>query len=385
MAIVVDIILPDAQQGTEAILERWLRQPGDRVRLHEPLLEINTDKAVVEVPAPASGVLREILKAANEPVGLGDVLGRIEVSAASEVAAQPARPEVPTEKARSAAAAEQRLSPAVRQLAKKHNIDLSKISGSGRDGRITHEDVQNYLQHLESGGVRTPPAGRMVPHSPLRRRIAQHMVESMLKTAPHVTAVFEADLSAVVAHRQQHQEEYRQKGVRLTYTAYFVAAAVKALQAVPEVNSRWHVDALEIFSDCNIGIATAVEGGLLVPVLHRAQTLDLFGIAGRLQDLTNKARTGKLEPADLRHGTFTITNHGVSGSLIATPIIYQPQSAILGIGKLEKRLVVVEEKGKDTLHIQPRAYVTLTIDHRALDGFQANTFLSKFVQALASW
>jgi 2-oxoglutarate dehydrogenase E2 component (dihydrolipoamide succinyltransferase) len=164
-----------------------------------------------------------------------------------------------------------------------------------------------------------------------------------------------------------------------------VAAAVKALQAVPEVNSRWREDALEIFGDCNIGIATAVEGGLLVPVLHRAQTLDLFGIAAKLQDLTTKARAGKLEPAELRHGTFTITNHGMSGSLIATPIIHQPQTAILGIGKVEKRLVVVEEKGKDTLHIQPMAYVTLTIDHRALDGFQANLFLSKFVEALANW
>jgi 2-oxoglutarate dehydrogenase E2 component (dihydrolipoamide succinyltransferase) len=142
---------------------------------------------------------------------------------------------------------------------------------------------------------------------------------------------------------------------------------------------------LEIFSDCNIGVATAVEGGLLVPVLHRAQTLDLFGIASRLQDLATRARAGSLEPAELRHGTFTITNHGVSGSLIATPIIHQPQTAILGIGKVEKRLVVVEEKGKDTLQIEPRAYITLTIDHRALDGFQANTFLGKFVEALASW
>jgi 2-oxoglutarate dehydrogenase E2 component (dihydrolipoamide succinyltransferase) len=200
-----------------------------------------------------------------------------------------------------------------------------------------------------------------------------------------VTAVFDADLSAVVAHRHQQSEAFQQKGVRLTYTAYFVAAAVKALQAIPEVNSHWHEDALEIFSDCNIGIATAVEGGLLVPVLHQAQTLDLLDIASRLQELTDKARAGKLEPADLRHGTFTITNHGVSGSLIATPIIHQPQTAILGIGKLEKRLVVVEEKGKDTLHILPMIYVTLTIDHRALDGFQANTFLGKFVEALANW
>jgi 2-oxoglutarate dehydrogenase E2 component (dihydrolipoamide succinyltransferase) len=207
----------------------------------------------------------------------------------------------------------------------------------------------------------------------------------MLRTSPHVTAVFDADLSAVVAHRQAHRAAYQQRGVKLTYTAYVVAAAVQALQAVPEVNSRWHDDALEVFSDCNIGIATAVEGGLLVPVLHKAQTLDLFGIAARLQELTDKARAGQLALEELQNGTFTITNHGVSGSLIATPIINQPQSAILGVGKMEKRVVVVEVGGKDTLQISPMAYVTLTIDHRALDGFQANAFLSEFTEALESW
>ena len=393
MAAVVDILLPDDQpHGTEFVLERWLRQPGERVRLHEPLLEINTDKAVVEIPAPANGVLREILKPANESINPGDILGRIEVDAESEGASR-REPDVPARKPHVALAgasgsghtSEQRLSPAVRELVKKYNVDLSQIAGTGKAGRITHQDVQNYLERLKTGGAISPPAGKRVPHTPLRRRIAQHMVESMLKTAPHVTAVFDADLSAVVAHRQAHQEAYRQKGVRLTYTAYFVAAAVRALQAVPQVNSRWHEDALEIFSDCNIGIATAVEGGLLVPVIHRAQELDLFGIAARLEHLTGRARAGKLEPDDLRHGTFTITNHGVSGSLIATPIIHQPQTAILGIGKMEKRLVVREEKGRDTLQIQPMAYVTLTIDHRALDGLQANAFLSKYVEALATW
>lgn len=210
------------------------------------------------------------------------------------------------------------------------------------------------------------------------------MVESALKTAPHVTAVFEADLSAIVADRLKQQAEFEKRGAKLTYTAYFVAAAVKALQAVPEVNSRWHDDALELFADCNIGIATAVTGGLVVPVIHQAQQLDLFGIAKRLQELTERARNGKLEPRDLQNGTFTMTNHGVSGSLMATPIINQPQSAILGIGKLEKRAVVAEREDGDVIQIKPMAYVTLTIDHRTLDGFQANAFLTKFVDALQS-
>jgi 2-oxoglutarate dehydrogenase E2 component (dihydrolipoamide succinyltransferase) len=211
------------------------------------------------------------------------------------------------------------------------------------------------------------------------------MVESLLRTAPHVTAVFDADLSAIVAHRERTKGDFRAKGVKLTYTAYFVHAAVQALRAVPVLNSRWHDDALEVFDDCNIGIATALDNGLVVPVLKRAQTMDLFAIAVRLGELTEKARHGRIELQDLQQGTFTITNHGVSGSLIATPIINQPQSAILGVGKLEKRLVVVEIDGHDTIQIRPMAYVTLTIDHRAVDGFQANTFLTRFVETLRDW
>jgi 2-oxoglutarate dehydrogenase E2 component (dihydrolipoamide succinyltransferase) len=386
MAVLVDVTLRDLEEGTESVLERWLRQPGDEVRVHEPLLEINTDKAVVEIAAPATGILRETLKSINDPVRPGDVLGRIEVGGDGKSSTETKEAAVPRPRAGIAAQVqEEKLSPAVRQLVKKHGLDIAQITGTGRGGRITHEDVLNYLKQGTEPAPDSPPAGRKVPHTPMRRRIAQHMVQSLLLTAPHVTAVFDADLSAVLAHRRRHQEAFSQKRVRLTYTAYFVAAAVKALQAVPEVNSRWHEDALEIFSDCNIGIATAVEGGLLVPVIHHAQTLDLFGIAARLQELTDKARSGKIEPKELRNGTFTITNHGVSGSLIATPIINQPQSAILGIGKIEKRLAVVEGEGKESLEIKPMAYVTLTVDHRALDGFQANKFLGKFVEVLRNW
>jgi len=197
--------------------------------------------------------------------------------------------------------------------------------------------------------------------------------------------VFDADLSAIIAHRESRKEAFRKKGLHLTYTAYFTLAAVKALQAVPEVNSRWHDDALEIFEDYNIGVAVATDNGLVVPVIHRAQKLDLEGVATRLQDITTRAREGKLTTGDVKNGTFTITNHGMTGSLIATPIISQPQSAILGIGKLEKRVVVGEKNGKDVMEIKPMAYVTLTIDHRALDGYIANKFLTRFVEALQEW
>ena len=210
----------------------------------------------------------------------------------------------------------------------------------------------------------------------MRKAIAAHMVKSAA-TAPHVTAVFEADLSRVLAHREAHGKAH-------TLTAYFVRATVTALQTVPEVNSRWHEQGLELMADCNIGIATALAaGGLIVPVLHEAQDLDLAETAARLTDLTTRARDNRLEPREVQNGTFTISNHGVSGSLLAAPIIInQPQSAILGVGKLEQRVRVDSAGG---FVARPMLYVTLTIDHRALDGFQANAFLTAWVGAIEQW
>ena len=199
--------------------------------------------------------------------------------------------------------------------------------------------------------------------------------------------MFEADLSAVLAHRDQHRASFEQRGVPLTLTAYFLVACVVALKAVPEVNSRWTAEALELYERIDIGVATALEDrGLVVPVIRDVPSLDLFGIAHSLAGLVSRARAGNLAPADVRGGTFTISNHGVSGSLLAAPIIInQPQSAILGIGKLEKRAVVVEETGQDVVAIRPRCYVTLTIDHRVLDGQRANHFLQALVRCLENW
>jgi 2-oxoglutarate dehydrogenase E2 component (dihydrolipoamide succinyltransferase) len=300
-----------------------------------------------------------------------------------------------------------------------HNLDPAEITGSGKDGRITAQDVTRHLEQApapvrESARPATtndtarrpmpqpapaafksePPApyvaravgaSRHVPHSQMRKRIAAHMVASMA-TAPHVTTMFEADMSRVVAHRQQHLRDFEARGVKLTYTAYFVAASVKALQAVPEVNATFHADSLEIFNDYNIGVGTALgDQGLVVPVIHRAQTLDLFGIARRLGELVEAARTNKLSPDTVRGGTFTISNHGVSGSLMAAPIVInQPQVAILGVGKLQRRVVVHEVEGFESLSVRPMCYLSLTIDHRALDGYQANTFLTALVNALQS-
>jgi len=212
------------------------------------------------------------------------------------------------------------------------------------------------------------------------------MVQSLLHTAPHVTTVFEADLTAVLEHRQRNKDDFARRSAPLTLTAYFLQATVAAIRAVPEANSRWTDSALEVFDSMHIGVATALDTGLVVPVLRDMQSRDLFETAKGLDDLISRARDGRLTPADMRGGTFTISNHGVSGSLVATPIIInQPQSAILGVGKLEKRPVVVtsEDTGEDRIVIRPRCYVTLTIDHRVMDGHQANRFLQTFVEWLA--
>jgi 2-oxoglutarate dehydrogenase E2 component (dihydrolipoamide succinyltransferase) len=220
----------------------------------------------------------------------------------------------------------------------------------------------------------------------MRRQIAEHMSRS-LSVAPHVTAVFEADFSAIIAHRGAYKAAFAAKGVNLTYTAYIVAASAQAMAAVPSVNSRWHDDYLEVFADVNVGVGTALgEKGLIVPVIRAAQALSLGDIAARLQDLTERARAGKLTSADIQGGTFSISNHGVSGSLVATPIIInQPQSAILGVGKLEKRVVAREVAGVDTIQIRPMAFVSLSIDHRVIDAVQTNAWLARFVEVLETW
>jgi len=225
-----------------------------------------------------------------------------------------------------------------------------------------------------------------VPHTAVRRRVAEHMATSLAR-APHVTTLFEADLGRVQAHRARHAAEYGRQGVRLTYTAYFVAACARALMAQPSVNSTFHEDALEIHAHANIGVGTALGNeGLIVPVLHDAETLSLIEVARQLGQLVAAARAGKLAPQDVRGGTFTISNHGVSGSLLAAPIVINhPQVAILGVGKLERRPCVIDAPGGEAIAVRTMCYLTLTLDHRALDAFQANAFLAHVVSTLESW
>ncbi len=394
MPPVTDVLVPPNAEGTRATVLRWCKAVGDAVAQDEPLLELETDKVTVEVAAPASGTLIEILKQANAEVNPDEVLARL--SLAAEPAATPAAPTAaaaasvspaPTATAATGVSiAQQPLSPAVRRLLQEHSLAASGILGTGRSGRITAQDV---TRHVASAAEATPAGqagNERVPHTAVRRRVAEHMARSLAE-APHVTTLFEADLTRVLAHRSRHAADYEARGARLTLTAYFISACVRALRAHREVNATFHPDALELHADVNIGVGTALGNkGLIVPVIHRAQELGLFSLARQLGRLVETARAGKLTPEDVRGGTFTLSNHGVGGSLLAAPIVInQPQVAILGVGKVERRVCVLEVDGVEAIGVRSMCYLTLTIDHRALDAFQANAFLSSVVGTLEQW
>jgi 2-oxoglutarate dehydrogenase E2 component (dihydrolipoamide succinyltransferase) len=390
--------------------------------------EIGPGDLLGRIEAAGVGVAPAASHAATADAGRGSPASVVDASAGGSGSLRDARTAEASSlpiglSAGMSASAARNLSPAVRRLLAERGLDASDVHGTGQGARVTVEDV---LAHGATGGAAgaaspvsqprgpAPPAAagtsangigahaptardaqgvsatgpsHRVPHTATRKRIAEHMVQSLLHTAPHVTTVFEADLTAVLEHRQLNKDEFARRGAPLTLTAYFLQATVAAIRAVPEANSRWTDAALEIFDFMHIGVATALDTGLVVPVLRDVQSRDLFETAKGLEDLVTRARDGRLAPTDVRGGTFTISNHGVSGSLVATPIIInQPQAAILGIGKLEKRPVVFsdEDGGEDRIVIRPRCYVTLTIDHRVMDGHQANRFLQTFVGRLAT-
>jgi len=403
---VIDVLVPEEQEGTKAVVRTWLKRIGDRVEVNDPLVELETDKVAMEVPAPVAGVLREILLQADADAVPGAVLGRIspemeEESQEKPFGLSPSKPfpspspgkegRPSTGSGRTVGEGETRLSPSVKRAVLQHDLDPEHIEGTGRGGRITRADVDRAVEAATRVEGIVPAAtgdirSHFIPHDRMRLAIAENMQASVTQ-APHVTAVFEADFSAIIAHREAHKAAFAKKGVKLTYTAYLVAAAAEAMKVAPAINSRWHADKLELYDDINIGVGTALgTKGLIVPVLRKVQQLSLKGVAAGLEALIEKARQEKLTSADIKGGTFTISNHGVSGSLFAAPIIInQPQSAILGVGKLEKRVVVREVGGQDAIQIRPMAYVSLTIDHRVVDGHQTNAWLTRFVEVLESW
>jgi len=319
------------------------------------------------------------------------------------------------------------VSPVVARLVAEHNLDVGKISGSGQGGRVTKQDVLKYVEAHRNQPSRLPASAKptddhdraaetaaspqpaeaispipaaadsvsqvtralpedaeIIPLSPMRRSIAEHMLRSR-HVAPHVTTVFEVDVGQIVAHHDRRKAEFERQGVKLTYTPYFVQAAVAGLQAVPMVNGSYAESGIIVHQRMHIGVAVALEEGLIVPVIRDADEKNLLGLARAVNELAERARARRLKPDETQGGTFTITNHGVGGSLFATPIINQPQAAILGIGAIQKRVVVISQAGVDAIAIRPMCYLSLTIDHRLLDGATADQFLTAIKRFLESY
>jgi 2-oxoglutarate dehydrogenase E2 component (dihydrolipoamide succinyltransferase) len=393
----IDVRVPDEQEGTKAVVRAWLKAIGDAVAENDPLVELETDKVTQEVPAPVAGVLAEIVLDTDSEAVPGALLARIETNGAAVATGAPAKagaqPELKREPellpAQEHGHSETRLSPSVRRACLQHGIDATGIRGTGRNGRVTREDVDRAVASATVVSVGEPATARPrqfraqdIPHDRMRLTIAENMVRAV-SGAPHVTALFEADFSMVAAHKAAMAA----RGIKLSYTAYIVKAAAEAMAVAPAINGRWEKDRIAMSPTIDIGVGTALgEKGLVVPVVKDAGAQSLEQIGAKLDDLTRRARAGKLERSDVSGGSFTISNHGVSGSLLAAPIIlHQGQAAILGIGKLKKRVVVREIGGQDAILVRPIAYVTLTIDHRVVDGHQTNAWLTRFVENLESW
>ncbi len=426
-----NVVMPQLGESVvEGTISRWLLQEGDRVEKYAPIVEISTDKVDTEVPAPLSGVLLKILHPAGTTVSAGAAIAVIG-QPGETVAGVPAEPQ-PTEDALPVAGSAApstsgqtfprdlgRISPVVGRIAREHAVDLSQVAGTGLDGRITKKDILAYVEVRDRGTAQAPvpapqggapiapsaskpllppapavtPIGadeQLIPHNRLRRLIAEHMVASK-RTSPHVTTVMEADIAAIVAHRLVHKAEAAAKGVSLTFTPYFVQAVIAGLKAVPSANAVYRDDGLLLKRRYHIGMATAVAEGLLVPVIHDADDYSLLGLARKVNDLAQRARAGQLKPDEIQGSTFTITNHGTSGSLFAMPIINQPNVGILGIGAIQKRAVVIsrghaiEPSADDSIAIRPMVYLSFTFDHRVLDGAGADRFVMTVKQVLEGW
>lgn len=384
-----DVLLPQLGESTyEATIGRWLKAPGDRVERFEPLVELITDKVNVEMPSPVAGRLVEIVAREGQTLPVGSVIARVEEEGIRpEGKEEGVRPEpVPERPAPTAEGpAVGRLSPLVSRLVQEHGItpeELAQIRGTGTGGRITKQDLLAYLERrrkpapaAEAPAAKPEPAApaeQRVPLSPIRRAIAERLSRAK-REVPHAYGVVEADVTDLVRWFEGHREAFqRQHGVRLTYTALFARAAVEALRAFPVVNAQWAEDAIVLKPHVNLGVAVSVEEGLLVPVIHRAEEKSLVGIARELEELTRRAREGKLTLEDVQGGTFTLTNPGVFGSLWSLPIVNYPQAAILATDAIVKRPVVRD----DAIAIRAVVHLTLSFDHRVFDGAVAVQFLN---------
>ena len=392
---------PEMGEGVEELtLVKWLKVEGDAVKELEAIVELETDKVTTEIPSPASGVILKLIAKEGATVKVGETLAWIgEVGEKIPAKGTPSKKgkKLKAEKTSTSPTTSKSLpekvyiSPVVKNLSAQHDVDLNLVTGSGIDGRITKNDVLSYIE-MRNGRAAQEPAsrkkvvGEVQPISSIRRTIAKRMVESVL-TAPHVLTVVEADMSNVLMHRVTKKAVFAKDGVRLTLTAYFIAAIAEGLKMHPVANSSWTDEGLAMHADINIGMAVALGAeGLIVPVIKNADTLSLLGIAQQVNDLAQRARSKKLKPVEVRSATFSLTNHGTGGSLFATPIITLPQVGILGTGAMEKRAVVVTDKlGNDAIAIRPMIYLSFVFDHRVLDGESADAFLTTVKEKLEIW
>jgi 2-oxoglutarate dehydrogenase complex dihydrolipoamide succinyltransferase (E2) component len=392
----------------EGTIVEWRKRPGDWVEADEPVCDVTTDKVDVEIPSPASGRLDRILVEPGTTVAVGTLLAEINAEARPGEAhpdehngREPSRAE--PEQATQDGDRSSFYSPVVRRIADKHDVDLAQVSGTGIGGRVRKKDVLAYIEAREGTPAEAPePAlhiespyrpeeadelfgpSRTEPMSPMRQAIARHMTESR-RTAAHCTTIVEADFTQVAARRVEQREQMRRRGVNLTYLAFVALATVEALQEHPRLNASVEGENVVYHDDVNLGIAVALEDGLIVPVIRRAQRLSLEGMAAAIGDAADRARNRRLEPDEVHGGTFTITNPGQFGAVLATPIINQPQVAILDLEAVVKRPVVVESADGDSIAIRPMTYLCMSWDHRALDGADAARFLGAMKARLEDW
>ncbi len=425
----VDVIMPQMGESiAEGTLVKWLKNVGDKVERDEPLFEISTDKVDAEIPSPSAGTLLEILVQPGQTVEIKTVVGRIGAAgeakgasapapapAAAAPASAPARP-APAPAAAATATAEApraassfvRSSPVVQKIAAEHGVDVSLVEGTGEGGRVTKKDIMTYIESAASfaapiaqaapaptysapaaapAPVPAPSAAPAAapkpavfaagqdevrePMSIMRKKIAEHMVMSK-HTSPHVYTIFEVDMNEVVKRREAAKKEFEGEGVKLTFLPYFIEAAIRGIKEYPIINSSVDGDTIVYKKTVNVGIAVAIANGLIVPVIKKADQMNLLGLAKTAADLGERARTKRLVPDDVQGGTFTITNVGVFGGTFGLPIINQPQAAIMGLGTITKRPVVID----DAIAIRPIVYLSLSYDHRIVDGADAARFLT---------
>ncbi len=422
----MDVVMPQMGESiVEGTLTKWLKKAGDRVERDEPLFEISTDKVDTEIPSPAAGTLATVLVEEGKTVAINTVVARIdETGAAAAAAPAPAPPpervaetaaappsppepeavEVPAEEAAGP------LSPLVRRMARENNIDLKQVRGSGAGGRITKQDLEDYLARRAAPVAATPVAApaptpvmpppplapppvaplpraeaakvRIEPMSVMRARIAEHMLASR-RTSAHVTTMHKVDMTRVARIRARNKAEVQARyGFSLTYLPFITRAACEALRAFPLANASVEGANIVFHNELHIGIAVALEAGLIVPVIRNADQKSVLGLQHAIVDLSTRARSRQLKPDEVQGGTFSITNFGSFGSLWGTPIINQPQVAILGVGAVEKTPVVIDD---DAIAIRSIAMIGLTFDHRLIDGAYADQFMSRLKGAIENW